>query len=283
MDKFTEMMLARTGLIAMIGKAERGPAGLEAIRKHKAAYLMAVGGAAYLVSKAIRSARVVAFEELGMEAIYEFEVDEMPVTVAVDAAGNNVHESGPRSGRNESGSCPYCRREPATLHPRFPMRPLARSFAFALLASALGLGAAPLAAQSPEHDRAYQVVVNLFDAMRTRDTAAMRAAFVPNASMQSLTAEGVKFDTMEGWLTGVGRARPGLVLDERLANPVINVDGPLAAIWVDYWFFAGERFSHCGVDSFQLVRQGDAWRIFSVVDTRRTEGCPPAPAGTNDA
>jgi fumarate hydratase, class I len=95
MDKFTEMMLAKTGLIAMIGKAERGAAGLEAIRKHKAAYLMAVGGAAYLVSKAIRSSRVVAFEELGMEAIYEFEVDEMPVTVAVDAAGNNVHETGP--------------------------------------------------------------------------------------------------------------------------------------------------------------------------------------------
>jgi fumarate hydratase class I len=96
MDKFTELMLARTGLIAMIGKAERGPAGLEAIRRHKAAYLMAVGGAAYLVSKAIRSARVVAFEDLGMEAIYEFDVQDMPVTVAVDAAGHNVHESGPR-------------------------------------------------------------------------------------------------------------------------------------------------------------------------------------------
>lgn len=96
MDKFTEMMLAKTGLIAMVGKAERGPAGLEAIRKHKAASLMAVGGAAYLVSKAIRSSRVVAFEELGMEAIYEFEVQDMPVTVAVDAAGNNVHETGPR-------------------------------------------------------------------------------------------------------------------------------------------------------------------------------------------
>ena len=95
MDKFTEMMLERTGLIAMIGKAERGPAGLEAIRKHKAAYLMAVGGAAYLVSKAIRSSRVVAFPELGMEAIYEFEVEEMPVTVAVDAVGSNVHETGP--------------------------------------------------------------------------------------------------------------------------------------------------------------------------------------------
>lgn len=96
MDKFTEMMLAQTGLIAMIGKAERGPAGLEAIRKHRAAYLMAVGGAAYLVSKAIRSSRVVAFEDLGMEAIYEFDVKEMPVTVAVDAEGNNVHESGPK-------------------------------------------------------------------------------------------------------------------------------------------------------------------------------------------
>ena len=96
MDKFTEMMLAKTGLIAMIGKAERGPAGLESIRKHQAAYLVAVGGAAYLVSKAIRSARVVAFEDLGMEAIYEFDVDAMPVTVAVDAAGNNVHETGPR-------------------------------------------------------------------------------------------------------------------------------------------------------------------------------------------
>ncbi len=103
MDKFTEMMLAKTGLIAMIGKAERGPVGLEAIRKHKAAYLMAVGGAAYLVSKAIRSSRVVAFEDLGMEAIYEFDVQDMPVTVAVDAAGHNVHESGPREWKEKIG------------------------------------------------------------------------------------------------------------------------------------------------------------------------------------
>jgi fumarate hydratase class I len=95
MDKFTELMLEKTGLIAMIGKAERGPVGLEAIRKHRAAYLMAVGGAAYLVSKAIRASRCVAFEDLGMEAIYEFTVENMPVTVAVDAAGNNVHETGP--------------------------------------------------------------------------------------------------------------------------------------------------------------------------------------------
>ena len=106
MDKFTELMLERTGLIAMIGKAERGPTGLEAIRKHKAAYLMAVGGAAYLVSKAIRSARVVAFEDLGMEAIYEFDVAEMPVTVAVDAAGHNVHETGPREWQERIRALP---------------------------------------------------------------------------------------------------------------------------------------------------------------------------------
>ncbi|MCC7411683.1 MAG: fumarate hydratase [Gammaproteobacteria bacterium] len=95
MDKFTETMLARTGLIGMIGKAERGPVAIEAIRKHGAVYLMAVGGAAYLVSKAITSARVVAFAELGMEAIHEFEVKDMPVTVAVDARGAAVHQSGP--------------------------------------------------------------------------------------------------------------------------------------------------------------------------------------------
>ncbi|HEY8068318.1 MAG TPA: fumarate hydratase [Burkholderiales bacterium] len=95
MDKFTEMMLAQTGLIAMVGKAERGPAALEAIKKHKAAYLMAVGGAAYLVAKAIRKSRVLAFEDLGMEAIHEFEVKDMPVTVAVDANGTSVHNTGP--------------------------------------------------------------------------------------------------------------------------------------------------------------------------------------------
>jgi fumarate hydratase class I len=106
MDKFTEMMLAQTGLIAMVGKAERGPTGIEAIRKHKAAYLMAVGGAAYLVSKAIRKSRVVAFEDLGMEAIYEFEVQDMPVTVAVDAAGTSVHQTGPREWQSRIGLIP---------------------------------------------------------------------------------------------------------------------------------------------------------------------------------
>ena len=95
MDKFTEMMLAQTGLIGMIGKAERGPTGIEAIKKHKSAYLMAVGGAAYLVSKAIRHAKVVGFADLGMEAIYEFEIADMPVTVAVDSNGVSVHNTGP--------------------------------------------------------------------------------------------------------------------------------------------------------------------------------------------
>jgi fumarate hydratase class I len=95
MDKFVETMLAKTGLIAMVGKGERGPMAVEAIRKHKAASLIAVGGAAYLVAKAIRKSRVLAFEDLGMEAIYEFEVQDMPVTVAVDSAGSSVHQSGP--------------------------------------------------------------------------------------------------------------------------------------------------------------------------------------------
>ncbi len=106
MDKFTRMMLEKTGLIGMVGKAERGPVAIEAIRDNRAAYLMAVGGAAYLVSKAIRAARVVAFEELGMEAIHEFEVEDMPVTVAVDATGSSVHQTGPERWRNRIAGIP---------------------------------------------------------------------------------------------------------------------------------------------------------------------------------
>jgi fumarate hydratase class I len=106
MDKFTDMMLAKTGLLGMIGKGERGPAAIEAIRKYKAVYLMAVGGAAYLVSKAIKSSRVVAFADLGMEAIYEFEVKDMPVTVAVDVNGTSVHQTGPREWQARIGKIP---------------------------------------------------------------------------------------------------------------------------------------------------------------------------------
>jgi fumarate hydratase class I len=99
MDKFTDTMLANTGLLGMIGKAERGPVAIDAIKRHKAAYLIAVGGAAYLVSRAIRSSRIVAFPDLGMEAIYEFEVENMPVVVAVDTEGNAVHTTGPAEWR----------------------------------------------------------------------------------------------------------------------------------------------------------------------------------------
>jgi fumarate hydratase, class I len=92
--------------MAMVGKAERGPEAIEVIRRHKSAYLIAVGGAAYLVSKAIRASRVVAFAELGMEAVYEFEVKDMPVTVAVDANGESVHETGPRHWRQQIAGIP---------------------------------------------------------------------------------------------------------------------------------------------------------------------------------
>lgn len=106
MDKFTRMMLEKTGLIAMIGKAERGPVAIEAIRDNKSAYLMAVGGAAYLVSKAITNAKVVGFEDLGMEAIYEFEIKDMPVTVAVDSTGISVHNTGPKEWQAKIGKIP---------------------------------------------------------------------------------------------------------------------------------------------------------------------------------
>jgi fumarate hydratase class I len=106
MDKFTEQVLAQTGLLGMVGKAERGPAAIEAIKKHKSVYLMAVGGAAYLVSKAIRASKVVGFADLGMEAIYEFTVKDMPVTVAVDSQGTSVHQTGPREWQAKIGKIP---------------------------------------------------------------------------------------------------------------------------------------------------------------------------------
>lgn len=106
MDKFTDAVLEATGLFGMVGKAERGPVAIESIKRHQAVYLMAVGGAAYLVSKAIRKARVVAFEDLGMEAIYEFVVEDMPVTVAVDSAGESVHNTAPRIWQAKIGKLP---------------------------------------------------------------------------------------------------------------------------------------------------------------------------------
>ncbi len=155
-----------------------------------------------------------------------------------------------------------------------------RSHLPSLLAIAALLASSPLAtaAQSPDHDAAYKVVTELFNNMRTRDTAAMRAAFTPNASLQAITRDSVRFEPIEAWLSGVAGAPAGTVLDERLANAIIHVDGSLANVWVDYWFFVGDRFSHCGVDAFLLAKHDGRWRVFSVVDTRRREGCPPAPA-----
>ncbi|MBW8823299.1 MAG: fumarate hydratase [Xanthomonadales bacterium] len=106
MDKFTRQLLEQTGLVGMVGKAERGPAAIDAIRDNGAVYLMAVGGSAYLVSKAIKAAKVLAFEDLGMEAIYEFEVEDMPVTVAVDSRGSSVHQTGPREWQAKIGKIP---------------------------------------------------------------------------------------------------------------------------------------------------------------------------------
>ena len=106
MDKFTRMMLEKTGLIAMVGKSERGPVAIEAIKDNKSAYLMAVGGAAYLVAKAIKAAKVLAFEDLGMEAIYEFDLQDMPVTVAVDSTGTAIHTIGPQEWCQKIGKIP---------------------------------------------------------------------------------------------------------------------------------------------------------------------------------
>ena len=106
MDKFTRQILEQTGLLGMVGKAERGPAAIEAIRDNKSAYLMAVGGSAYLVSKAIKASKVVGFADLGMEAIYEFTVQDMPVTVAVDSQGTSVHQTGPKEWQARIGKIP---------------------------------------------------------------------------------------------------------------------------------------------------------------------------------
>ncbi len=134
-------------------------------------------------------------------------------------------------------------------------------------------------AQSPEHDAAYTVVTTLFDGMRTRDTTAMRAAFAPGAALQSVGANGqIRNDPIDGWIGSVAGAPAGLVLDERLGKPIVQLSGNLATVWVDYWFFAGDRFSHCGVDAFVLAKTEGAWRILSVADTRQREGCPPAPS-----
>ena len=142
----------------------------------------------------------------------------------------------------------------------------------------LAVPTSALSAQSADHDAAYAVITRLFDGMRARDTASMRAAFAPGASLTSVSASGVRNDAIDAWIASVASAPAGLVLDERLGARVVQVSGDLASVWVDYWFFAGERFSHCGVDAFVLARLNGMWRIVSVADTRQREGCRAAPS-----
>lgn len=122
------------------------------------------------------------------------------------------------------------------------------------------------------------VVTRLFDAMRTRDTAAIRASFLPGAELTSSAVRNgqptVQRDSVGSWIASVAGAPPGLLLDERLHAPRVSVSDGLATVWVEYDLYAGERFSHCGVDAFILVRTAEGWKISSVADTRRREGCP---------
>ncbi len=163
-------------------------------------------------------------------------------------------------------------------------RRLAGAACVALLGACAGRtpASAPVAASGGSAaDRAavLQVVTGLFDAMRARDTATMRAAFEPGAQLRSATVgrdgvPAIQTTAIADWLTGVARGGPnGAVLDERLRNPVVHIDGTLATVWVEYALFVGPRFNHCGVDAFVLAKAGTAWRIVSVADTRRRDGC----------
>jgi hypothetical protein len=111
--------------------------------------------------------------------------------------------------------------------------------------------------------------------MRTRDTAAMRATFDSTAVLRSVGARGVRADEVNAWIGSVATAPAGTVLDERLGEQRVELDGPLATVWVRYHFYVGERFSHCGVDAFILAKRGEEWRIIAVADTRQREGCAP--------
>jgi hypothetical protein len=167
------------------------------------------------------------------------------------------------------------------------MRRLASLLAIPLLAlttaaaAAQGAPAAAAASVDTAAERAavMAVITKMFDGMRTRDTAAMRAAFDTNVALVSVgrTREGTPMarrEPMDGFIKGVAAAPAGKVLDERLFNPVVHIDGALANVWVEYDFVFDGKFSHCGVDAFMLAKLADGWKIVSLADTRRREGCP---------
>ena len=148
------------------------------------------------------------------------------------------------------------------------------------LAALLTLSLLPVSLRAQSEDAAVLAVVQqLFDAMRARDTAKMRATLHPDARMVSPSVRDsavvVHVESPDGWLGAVARSTGGMP-DERTRNPVVRVDGPLASVWVDYSFYVGDRFSHCGVDTFHLVRLAAGWRIIDLADTRRRDGCPDA-------
>jgi hypothetical protein len=151
----------------------------------------------------------------------------------------------------------------------------ARFVALALLV--LAAVAPRAAAQSGDHEAVRATITGLFDAMRARDTSAMRATFDSSAVLRSIGPRGVRSDAVDAWISSIATAPAGLVLDERLGEQRIQLDGPLATVWVRYQFFAGDRFSHCGVNAFILAKRGEAWKILAVVDTRQREGCPTSP------
>jgi hypothetical protein len=151
----------------------------------------------------------------------------------------------------------------------------ARLVLIALAAIGSAVLARPIHAQSAEQDAVRAVVTGLFDAMRTRDTAAMRAAFDSTAALHSVGADRVRPDAISSWISSVATAPAGVVLDERLGTQMVQLDGTLATVWVRYHFYVGDRFSHCGVDAFTLAKSDGRWRILSVADTRQREGCEP--------
>lgn len=153
------------------------------------------------------------------------------------------------------------------------------AFAATLLASALGVGFAvqPAAAQTPEEREVLEVVARLFDGMRTADSAKVRSVFHPDARLIRAGVRNgqpaVSVSGIDGFVVAVGGATD--VWDEKLYDPVVRIDGNLASVWTEYTFHQGSRFSHCGVDSFQLVRTAEGWKVISLADTMRREGCEP--------
>jgi hypothetical protein len=145
-------------------------------------------------------------------------------------------------------------------------------------AALLGLAAAPLAAQQADAEREVLAAVRqLFDGMKVHDTVKMRAVLHPQARLVSSALKdgtpSASIESTDGWLSAVSRGTEPY--DERISNPVVKVDGGLASVWMEYRFYVGERFSHCGVDTFHLVRTAEGWRIVDLADTRRREGCTP--------